>query len=499
MRANKMKTSLTQKLDENDWNPSTARHLLNRAGFGGPRSLIEKMESMGFKRAVLYLTHPERVTDNIQEPDWLVESESFREMRSQFKDLDRDQRKKRRRMMRHEQRQAVERLKSWWLKQSLVTTRPLQEKMAHFWHGHFATSARKVRSSQMNYKLNQVFRKEGLGKLKTLVTHVSQSPAMLQYLDNRQNKKGHPNENFARELMELFTLGIGNYSEQDVQEAARAFTGWTIRDGSFRENDRQHDNGIKTFMGRTGNFDGYDIIDILSEQEAMIRFISLKLWEYFVYEKPDEETVDQLVFHFKRSRFKIAGLLQTIFSSSEFYSVRARRRSIKSPAQLMINLVDQLEIDTENTRDKLMAVAMRGMGQDLFYPPNVKGWPGNRDWINSNTLLTRYNLPSYFLYGNTGRNKKSGRKNSGNRRNKGPFRNEHFFEPYAGRPAGEVVDTLIDRFIGEPLDSDQRQALLEAIHPNATESLRLPEGRKSAKRLTGVVHLILSTAEYQLC
>jgi len=490
-----MKISLTQKLDENDWNPSTARHLLNRAGFGGPRSLIEKLESMGFKRAVLYLTHPERVTDNIQEPDWLVESESFREMRSQFKDLDKDQCKKRRRMIRYEQRQTVERLKSWWLKQSLVTTRPLQEKMAHFWHGHFATSARKVKSSRMNYDLNRVFRKHGLGNFKTLVTQVSQSPAMLQYLDNRKNKKGHPNENFSRELMELFMLGIGNYTEQDVQEAARAFTGWTIRDGTFQENSRQHDTGSKTFMGRTGNFDGYEIIDILCKQEAMIRFIAHKLWDYFVYDNPNEETINALVFHFKRSQFKISSLLQTIFLSSEFYSDRAMHRNIKSPVQLMINLVDQLQVNTEDTRDKLISMAMRGMGQDLFYPPNVKGWPGNRAWINSNTLLTRYNLPSYFLYGETGKKRKDNPK----RRNNAPFRDEPFFEKYAGRPAGEVVDALVDHFIGRPLDHGQRRLLLEAIHPQASESLVLPEGSKSAKRLTGVVHLILSTAEYQLC
>ena len=203
--------------------------------------------------------------------------------------------------------------------------------------------------------------------------------------------------------------------------------------------------------------------------------------------------LDELAFRFKRSGFQISSLLETVFSSEEFYAASAVHQSIKSPAQLMINLVDQLDIDTEKTRAKLITLAMRGMGQDLFYPPNVKGWPGNRAWINSNTLLTRYNLPSYLLYGNAG-NKKTVRRQKG-----APFRPELFFEKYAGRPAGEVVDALADHFIGKPLDPDQRRLLLQAIHPKASESLVLPAGRKSADRLTGVVHLILSTAEYQLC
>jgi uncharacterized protein (DUF1800 family) len=470
---------LTKYITDDNWNRSTARHLLNRAGFGVSFDLIDQFETMGPRRTVNWLLqgHPGAV--GVKEPDWLGEEQTFQQLRKEFKDLDQEQRRQLRKQKRREERQSIERLKIWWLKRMLTSNHPLQEKMTHFWHGHFATSAQKVKSAYFNYDLNETFRQNALGNFKTLVIKVSQSPAMLRYLDNQKNRKGHPNENFARELMELFTVGIGHYSEMDVKEAARAFTGWMVKDGSFFENRRQHDDGPKIFLGHKGYFDGYDIIDILSKQKAMKEFICRKLWEYFVYEKPDDTVVQQLTLKFKQENYELKPLLKTIFNSKEFYSSRSVRQQIKSPAQLLVNLMDQLDIDLDNARDKFLIRAMKRMGQDLFYPPNVKGWPGNRAWINSNTLLARYNLPNDLLYG--------------------PFDAKSFFARCEGKTVDQNIRWLNDYFIGMEMDQDQRAALRAAIHPQAGSKMIVPEPAKSHKRFIGVVHLILSSAEYQLC
>ena len=487
--------SLTQRLSDKDWNRSTARHLLNRAGFGIPVERIGQIEKQGPRRAVQLMLAGQPGSDPVKPPDWLGDVQTFRQLRKEFKDLNQEQRRKRRMQKRRQERQAIERLKIWWLKRMLTSHHPLQEKMTHFWHGHFATSAKKVKSSFYNYDLNQTLRQHALGNFKTLLVKVSQSPAMLRYLDNQQNRKGHPNENFARELMELFTIGIGNYTETDVKEAARAFTGWTVRKGAFFENHRQHDDSLKTFLGHTGHFNGYDIIDILCQQSAMMEFICRKLWEFFVYENPDEEVIHQLTQKFQQSRFELKPLLETMFTAREFYSPRAVRRQIKSPAQLLVNLIDQLDINLDDARQKFLTRALKQMGQDLFFPPNVKGWPGNRAWINSNTLLARYNLPAYLLYGQRAGQAATSRA----KLHKGPFDAGTFFAQFKDATAHETINRLNEHFHGVPMDKNQTATLLVAIHPQANVNLIIPDSVKSQKRLIGVIHLILSSAEYQLC
>lgn len=263
--------------------------------------------------------------------------------------------------------------------------------MALFWHGHFATSSQKVQSSYHTYQLNDIFRRHATGNFKEITIAVGQSPSMLRYLDNARSTKQHPNENWARELMELFTMGVGTYSEADIKNSARAFTGWTADYQAFVYRKNIHDNGTKHFLGREGDFDGWDIIDIIFEQPVTATFICRKLWTYFAYEDPEPEVVEALAQTLRENNYELKPVLRRMFSCQAFYSERAMGSQIKSPTQFVVQLVHDLKL--EDPPYPLMARATAQLGQDLFYPPNVKGWDGNRAWINANSLLIRYNLP----------------------------------------------------------------------------------------------------------
>ena len=246
-----------------DWNRATARHLLSRAGFGVSDWRENELLRLGPEKAVDRLVNYHAIADQLAEPDFISPPPSPQQVRAQMQGLSEEERRKLRNQWQQEQRQAVERLKIWWLDRMLATPRPLEEKMALFWHGHFATSAQKVRAAWNNYQLNKTFRELATGNLKALTLAVGQSPAMLEYLDNNRNVKAHPNENWARELMELFTLGRGHYSEEDIKASARAFTGWSADHVQFVYRTNAHDFGAKTFLGKTGDWDGWNIIDII--------------------------------------------------------------------------------------------------------------------------------------------------------------------------------------------------------------------------------------------
>lgn len=507
-------------LPESSWDSVKSRHLLNRAGFGIPYSRSNELVRMGLSKAVSAFVDVQAVEDNFTDPSWVQEKFDADAIAMAAKLLGKDEGENLMKQARQEERQQIHQLQFWWLKRMTQTKRPLQEKMALFWHGHFATSAQKIKNASANYHLNQIFRKNGMGNFKTLVTQVGQSPAMLRYLDNMQNVKGKPNENWARELMELFTLGIGNYTEQDIKEAARAFTGWTQRNGEFFNNVRQHDFGPKTFLGRTGNFDGNQIIDILFEQKAVSEFLPKKLWEFFVHEEPSPALVAELSQVFRENQFEIAPLLRAIFLSNAFYSASAMKNQIKSPIQLLLGLFDGLELDFLNSseeeekqiRGRLLQLAMRQLGQELFFPPNVKGWPGNRAWINTNTILIRYNLSAFLVNGVQPQNPRrleldemidSAEQERMNRRfekiqNRAPFNAMAFFAPYEGFTLGEVIDFLTDRFLGQNLDHEQRNMLIQAFQVGSETTVlslqSIPE-----RHLRSVIHLTLSLAEYQLC
>ncbi|MBI2423601.1 MAG: DUF1800 domain-containing protein [Candidatus Hydrogenedentes bacterium] len=378
-------------LDPAAWNHQHARHLLNRAGFGVPFERIEHLAGLGPEAAVAYLVAYHAHPQDLDAPDFLLDPIENREIRKMKEGFSEDEIRKAVNERRAAERRATEHLKSWWLDRMRTTNRPLEEKLTLFWHGHFATSAQKVQQSSFNYQLNAVFREHAAGNFKDLAIAVGQSPAMLVYLDNRRSTKNKPNENWGRELMELFTLGQGNYTEDDIKNAARAFTGWTNRKLEFQLALRNHDNGPKAFMGRTGGFDGWDIFKIIFEQPAAATFISRKLWEYFAYENPEPEIVEGLAQTLRANNYELKPLLTQLFLSRAFYSEKALGTQVKSPAQLLVQLCEDL--DVPRVPPAFAGRAGRSLGQDLFYPPNVKGWEGNRAWVNANTLLLRYNMP----------------------------------------------------------------------------------------------------------
>jgi uncharacterized protein (DUF1800 family) len=279
--------------------------------------------------------------------------------------------------------------KLWWLDRMLKTKRPLAEKMTLFWHGHFATSMAKVPPQLMVQQID-LFRSQALGNFRTLLLAVSQDPAMLIWLDNRFNVAAHPNENYAREIMELFALGLGNYTEADVKAAARAFTGWMLdKNVRFVFNEKAHDPGLKTFLGRTGSFNGEDVVAIIVEQPAHQRFLCRKLLEYFVYSDPEPELVDRLATVYAVSGYDLAKTVGTILRSNVFFSLRAYRALPKSPVEFAIGSLRYLGIaDVPNDLPYWLA----RMDQDVLQPPSVKGWDGGPTWISTATLLARFNL-----------------------------------------------------------------------------------------------------------
>jgi len=310
-------------------------------------------------------------------------------------------------------------VEAWWLMRLLITQRPLQEKMAIFWHDHFATSAAKVNSPPAIYRQNETLRRNCVGDFRTFLIEMSKDPAMIYWLDNQTNVQGKPNENFARELMELFTVGIGNYTEEEVYEVARCFTGWSFgQPGSRRVPDRQplaevfvlrladKDNGEKTFRGKTGNLSGEDVIHALCDDPQSSRYLTTKLWEFFVYEKPEKDLVERFAKGFRDAGLNIKALLRAIMESEEFYSARAERKVVKNPVDFVVPTLRQLGVGA-SLRRNLAALgdepigrgqlgpafatqrACQNMGMRLLYPPDVAGWEHGRAWITSATMVQR--------------------------------------------------------------------------------------------------------------
>jgi uncharacterized protein (DUF1800 family) len=264
-------------------------------------------------------------------------------------------------------------LAPWWLHRMLHTRRPLEEKMTLFWHGHLTSALREVKQPALMLAQQELLRTNALGSYRDLLRGIARDGAMIEYLDLRSNRKRAPNENYARELLELFTMGIGPYTEDDVQEIARAYTGWSATpDGQFVFNRLQHDYGQKAILGRTGPFDGDDVADLLAAHPATARFMAAKLFRFFAYPDPDEATIERLAGVYLQSDGSIRAVVEAILRSPEFSSERAYRATIKSPTELIVG-------------------TLRALGQELFNPPHVAGWFGGRTWINAASLLTRFN------------------------------------------------------------------------------------------------------------
>lgn len=285
-------------------------------------------------------------------------------------------------------RRGVE-LREWWLGEMLATPWPLTEKMTLFWHNHFVSSQQKVRHPQLMYRQNVLLRRHALGNFGELLHAIARDPAMVIYLDSASNRKGQPNENFAREVMELFTLGEGRYTERDIKEAARAFTGWSIDPGTgefvFRR--AWHDEGVKTVLGVTGNLDGDAVLDILLARSETAEFIVAKLWREFVSPQPDPAEVRRIARVFREARYDVKAALGALLTSDAFCAEQNRGTLVKSPVDLIVGTLRQFNFTTGELTP--FAFAAIRLGQNLFAPPNVKGWPGGEAWINSTTLLAR--------------------------------------------------------------------------------------------------------------
>jgi uncharacterized protein (DUF1800 family) len=298
------------------------------------------------------------------------------------------------RAYRKRERESAAMLQSWWLEQMVTTQTPFVEQMTLFWHNHFVSSLQKVKSPSLMLQQNELFRNHALGDYKELVQSVSKDPAMTLYLDNQSNKKSAPNENYARELLELFTLGEGNYTEADIKEAARAFTGWQIdrRTGEFRINKRQHDNGEKVFFDEVGNWQGNNIVDLVFKKKGdqVALQLTRKLWKHFVSLEESPETTLKLSELFVSADFQIKPLLSAMFNSNEFWSGVDSPNLIKSPVDLVVGA--QRAFGLNITESSLVRQMGKNMGQMLFAPPNVKGWPGGEAWITSSSLIARIQL-----------------------------------------------------------------------------------------------------------
>jgi uncharacterized protein (DUF1800 family) len=362
-----------------------ARLLLARSGFAPGETEVRQYAALSREDAVDRLLRGARTEAAATPPAWV--NEPFE--RPRVRELSDEQRKE-------YQRQLAVRgydLRDWWMSEMLTTSSPLTERMTLFWHNHFVSSTQKVRVPQAMYRQNVLLRRHALGNFGAMLHAVAKDPAMIIYLDSATNRKGAPNENFAREVMELFTLGEGKYTEQDIKEAARAYTGWSLEPQSaeFKWRPNAHDDGVKTVLGKSGNFDGDAVLDILLAQPAAAEFIVRKMWVEFVSpdvnEAANRAEIQRIAAQFRNSRYEIKVALKGIFTSPRFYAPENRAVLIKSPVELVVGTVRQLGVGYGDPLPFVFATA--SLGQNLLAPPNVRGWPGGEAWINSTTLLGR--------------------------------------------------------------------------------------------------------------
>lgn len=364
------------------------KHLYNRAGFGVDLKTWKQLKGKSLKKAIHRIMKGGEINLGLSAGE--MENLTRQEIQMMGKE-DKQRRQKENRLL-------IKDLNIAWFRRMAFSEAQLREKMTFFWHDHFACRLNLYKRVSTQ---NNTLRNHALGNFKDLLLAISQDPGMLQFLNNQQNKKNAPNENFARELLELFTLGRGHYSEQDIKEAARAFTGWGFQfhTGEFVFRQRQHDFGQKTFLGKTGNFNGEDIIDIILEQTRCARFITEKIYRFFVNQELDENHVEEWANYFYQSGYDIGKLLLKIFSSDHFYEEKNRGNRIKSPVEFLVGMMRQLDMDLENP-DGLIWF-QRSLGQVLFQPPNVAGWPDGRNWIDSTSLVSRLKIPIMLLRADT--------------------------------------------------------------------------------------------------
>ncbi len=488
---------MLKPLTNDRWNYTTAAHLLNRAGFGGPPDEIQQLVALGPESAVARLVDYERIPDTTPAPKWARPDPERREKLQALRKADAEQRRQMQREERRVQREQMTELRHWWLSRMAQGPRPFQEKMVLFWHGHFATSVDKVREPYLMWRQNELFRRLATDNWLRLLVEMAQDPAMLIWLDQAQSRKQHPNENFAREVMELFTLGEGHYTERDITEAARALTGWSYNREAQKFVDRPalHDPGVKTVLGRTGQLNGRDVLAQIVAQPQAARFITAKLWNFFAGQPASAELADALAANFRQQGNNFKPFLRVLLRSEEFYDAALIRAQVKSPAQWLAGTIRMLE--STLPPPQLSGGLTRELGQDLFAPPNVKGWDGGFSWITTNTLLARYNEAALLVQG-TLTPAKDGKRNS---------------PPAARRPVKRLRPAALQIEVTKIFSESERRdqtALIAALEKRLFQT-ELKSGQRAALReyldsqgaldeddIRGAIRLAMSTPEYQL-
>lgn len=432
--------------DEEPWNRQRVSHLVRRAGFGVTIEELEKLIQQGYEKSI----------------DGLFRLDGREAFESEMVPIEQS--------LASQQDPAA--LASWWLLRMVETPCQFLEKATFFWHGHFATGAEKVADSVAMLNQYRLLRDNSLGSFAKMVQGISRDVAMLIYLDSTDNRKTRPNENYAREVMELFCLGPGNYNERDIKELARCFTGWEVRQNRFRFNKYQHDTGRKSFLGRSGSFSGEEAIKIVLDQPATANFIARKLVRFFCTDNEvDEPTLEPLAKSLRESKFDIGQALRQILTSRFFWSEKSIGQKVRSPVEMAVGLIRMLGLST-NMND--LRTRLTALGQLPMFPPNVKGWEGGRTWINASTFVERINLVRR-LADEALANEKS------------LSRGLHYS---AGTPAREQIEQLIDAmFAVRPLDSTIENLVAIAKQPSGSAD----------EKIRNVIVAMAAIPEFHLC
>jgi len=420
------------------WDRRTATHFLWRTGFGASPTDLDRALHDGLERTLDRLLTPQPESPTFQAADRLLKQAAL----DSGSILD---------------------LKAWWLHRLHASENRLLEKLTLLWHNHFATSNEKVSSVPLMLAQNELLRRESLGNFRRVLHGIARDVAMLVWLDSNANRKRHPNENFARELMELFSLGVGNYTERDIQEAARAFTGWHVRNSEFWMNSIQHDTGSKTVLGQTGHFDGGEVVELCLKHQACPRFLAFKLLRQFVIQQPHPEQTEALAARIRHHDFAWSPVLRELLTSRLFFANEHRNSLIKSPIELVLGALRTLD-----AKPQLQNVAKlcAELGQSPFEPPTVKGWDGGRLWISSTTLIQRANFATTLL-----RTPQLGGLTM-------PTTRE-----------GDEVTEFSELLLARDLSTESKIAL---------QSIRQSQGGDSEQRQRGVLQFLMQMPEFQL-
>jgi hypothetical protein len=483
--------------DADPWSRKWAAHLYRRAGFGPSRADLLEAERLGSQGTLDLLLRGRPQAE---------------ELRASLTDVGR---------IAADRDDGGEQLRGWWLYCMLHSGHPLREKLTLFWHNHFATSIAKVRSAALMFRQNCLLRAHALGKFGPFLQAMSKDGAMLVWLDSNSNVKGKPNENYARELMELFSLGVGNFTEKDIRDAARAFTGWHTDGEGFRFNAPSHDCGTKTILSQTGTWDGGDVVRIVLEQPAAARFLVRKLYHFLISENtdPPDTLLEPLWVSFRQRGYDITALVRTMLASRHFYSEHAFRQRIKSPVEYVLGAVqavyrrsDEQDADYRPLPQQVLVRRVDAMGQVLFAPPNVKGWRGGRSWLNTATVLARANFAAALARGTLWNPPLPKREAAAPTKAGAPVplqsdsddvSSEETVPPLVFDPArllreeavnrpDDIVRVLLDLFV----PGDIRPAARKQLTAFLAEGK--PSGRALDQRVREAVHAILTMAEYQL-